>query len=159
MSALHGIFGALREMQFPATQDPVATAEPVSKNVPIQSEEVKTQSASATAKVGQIAVDIYEVDNYFVIRAPIAGVRLGDLEIEAEGKQLTIRGVRRPNEAVEKAAFYLEECYWGEFKRSVSLPCNIDVKKVKATFSKDCILKVLVPKEEKIKIVRISEGG
>jgi len=38
------------------------------------------------------------------------------------------------------------------------LPCIIDPKKVKATFSKDCILKVLIPKEEKVKIVRINEG-
>jgi hypothetical protein len=33
----------------------------------------------------------------------------------------------------------------------------IDPRKVKATFSKDSILKILIPKEEKIKIVRISE--
>jgi len=29
---------------------------------------------------------------------------------------------------------------------------------MKATFNKECILKILIPKEEKVKIVRISEG-
>jgi len=55
--------------------------------------------------------------------------------------------------------YYLQECFWGEFSRSVTLPCTIDPKRVKATFNRDCILKVLVPKEEKVKVVRISEGG
>ena len=46
----------------------------------------------------------------------------------------------------------------GRFSRTITLPCTIDPKKVKATFNKECILKILVPKEEKVKIVRISEG-
>ncbi len=107
---------------------------------------------------GQIAVDIYEQDDYYIVRAPIAGVRLADIDIEVDGKVITLRGVRRPAEELPADQYYLQECYWGEFSRSITLPCMIDPKKVKATFSKDCILKILVPKEERVKIVRVSEG-
>ena len=108
--------------------------------------------------MGQIAVDIYELDDYYIIRAPIAGVRLSDIDIEVDDKVLTIRGRRVAGDNVPADQFYLQECFWGEFSRSVTLPCIIDPKKVKATFSKDSILKVLIPKEERVKIVRISEG-
>jgi HSP20 family protein len=109
--------------------------------------------------VGQIAVDIYEQDAYYIIRAPLAGVKLSDLDIEVDGRILTISGRRTAPDAVPRDQFYLQECFWGEFSRRITLPCSIDPKKVKATLNKDNILKVLIPKEEKVKIVRISEGG
>jgi hypothetical protein len=39
------------------------------------------------------------------------------------------------------------------------MPCPVDPKRMKATFSRDCVLKILIPREEKVKIVRINEGG
>ena len=122
----------------------------------------KTQTAAKPkptgGSIGQIAVDIYEQDGYYIIRAPIAGVKLSDLDIEIDGNDITIRGERK-GEAITTGQFYLQECFWGQFSRRVTLPVAIDPKKVRATFSKDNILKVLVPKEEKVKIVRISEGA
>lgn len=107
---------------------------------------------------GQVAVDIYEQDNYYIIKAPIAGVRLSDLDIEISDNVITIRGNRQQTDSVPNDQYYLQECFWGEFSRSVTLPTSIDPKKVKATFNKECILKILIPKEEKVKIVRISEA-
>lgn len=107
---------------------------------------------------GQVAVDIYEQDNYYIIKAAIAGIRLSDIDIEISDNVLTIRGVRQQTDTIPQDQYYLQECFWGEFARSVTLPFAIDPKKVKATFNKECILKILIPKEEKVKIVRISEG-
>lgn len=121
---------------------------------------VEDDSASAQkgGKTGQIAVDIYELDNYYIIRAPIAGVKLSDIDIEVDEKVLTISGSRSLSDDIPQDQYYLQECFWGNFERSITLPVSIDPKKVKATFSKDSILKILIPKEEKVKIVRISEG-
>jgi HSP20 family protein len=81
------------------------------------------------------------------------------LDIEISDNVLTIRGVRGQGEnAPPLDQYYLQECFWGEFSRSVTLPFSIDPKKVKATFNKECILKIIIPKEEKVKIVRINEG-
>ncbi len=107
--------------------------------------------------VGQVALDIFEYDNYYIIKAPIAGVRLSDLDIEVSDNVLTIRGVRRQTDTIAEDQYYLKECFWGEFQRSVTLPCSIDPRKIKATFNKDSILKVIVPKQEGIKIVRIND--
>jgi HSP20 family protein len=140
-SPFHGIFSAFQTAQ-------TAEAESAQRHPP---------ASSPPKGVGQIAVDIYEVDDYYIIRAPIAGVRLSDLDIEVDDRTLTIRGMRKLGEELPENRYYLQECYWGEFKRTVTLPTVIDPRKVKATFSKDSILKILIPKEEKIKIVRISE--
>ncbi len=108
--------------------------------------------------VGQVALDIFEYDDYYILKAPIAGVRLSDLDIEVNDNVLTIRGNRRQNDTIPDDQYYLKECFWGEFQRSVTLPCSIDPRHVKATFNKDCILKIFVPKkDEKVKITRISE--
>lgn len=149
----HGIFSSLG-------QDPLES--PSSENAfndPVESPaQRRSQQPQQVAGKGQVAVDIYEQDNYYIIKAPIAGVRLTDLDIEISDNMITIRGARQQTDNVPSDQYYLQECYWGEFARSVTLPTSIDPKKVRATFNKECILKILIPKEEKVKIVRISEA-
>ncbi len=144
-SRFHGVFGPL-----------------LSGKVGITRADSENTSASSPSpqKVGQIAVDIYEDGGYLVIKAPIAGVKLADLDIDVADNTLTIRGKREQCDIVEDERYFLQECYWGEFSRKVELPYPINPTKVKATFSKDNILKIFVPKEERrVKIVKINEGG
>lgn len=149
-SPFHGIFSSFGPEQVQNSS---------SLHVASEDETVTAQAQSGTgAQTGQIAVDIYELDDYYIIRAPIAGVRLSDIDIEVDDKVITIRGRRKTGDEIASDQFYLEECFWGEFARSITLPISIDPKKVKATFSKDSILKVLIPKEDKVKVIRISEG-
>lgn len=146
-SPFHGIFSALRrgDDEEDDVRDSLGSPSP-------------RKPADAAPGTGRVAVDIYEQDEYYIIRAPIAGVRLSDLDIEADGNTLTIRGVRRQTDQVPEGQYYLQECFWGPFSRSVTLPAPIDPRKVRATFNKECVLKVLVPKEEKIRIVRVGEA-
>ncbi|MDD5103032.1 MAG: Hsp20/alpha crystallin family protein [Candidatus Peribacteraceae bacterium] len=149
-SPFHGIFSSLGSPEWDRGAAPAATT------VKLAAEDPAPQRQSG---VGQIAVDIYEQEGYYIIRAPLAGVKLSDLDIEVDDKILTIRGRRTVPDAIARDQYYLQECFWGEFSRSVTLPCVIDPKRVKATFNRDSILKILVPKEEKVKVIRISEGG
>lgn len=137
----HGIFSGLGQ------EDPELQQQP----------EQKTQGGGA-AGTGQVAVDIFEQDNYYIIRAPIAGVKLSDIDIEVADNKLTIRGNRQQGESVPVDQFYIQECFWGPFERTVTLPFVIDPKKIRATFNRECVLKILIPKEERVKIVRINEG-
>ncbi len=122
-------------------------------------EEPRTAPAPAGHnRQGQVAVDIYEQDGYVIIKVPIAGVRLSDLDIEIVDNVITIRGARHQADGVPADQYYLQECYWGEFSRSITLPFAIDARKVRATFNKESILKIIIPREDKVKIVRISEG-
>ncbi|MBI3619285.1 Hsp20/alpha crystallin family protein [Candidatus Peregrinibacteria bacterium] len=160
-SPFHGIFSSLRDERM---SEPESNREQsLSFHRPREEQNTLPQQSSggtsaASGHMGKVAVDIFEQDDYYIIRAPIAGVRLSDLDIEVNDNVLTIRGNRRQPDAVPEDQFYLRECFFGPFSRSVTLPFVIDPRKVKATFNKDCILKILIPKEERVKIVRINEG-
>lgn len=143
-SPFHGIFSALSQGALKG-------------KLSLNEEESATEEKGEPS-VGRVAVDIYEQDDYYIIKAPIAGVRMADLDIEVNENVLTIRGSRRQTDDIAAGQYYLQECFWGPFKRSVTLPCVIDPKRVRATFNKEGILKVLVPKEEKVKIVKINEA-
>jgi HSP20 family protein len=153
----HGIFSSLGQEPLESEQE--GSAGPFSGGTsPVPSFHEPAVQNVEQASRGQVAVDIYEQDNYYIIKAPIAGVHLSDLDIEITDNVLTLRGMRKQTDDVADDQYYLQECFWGEFTRSITLPFTIDPKKVKATFNKECILKILIPKEEKVKIVRISEG-
>jgi HSP20 family protein len=153
----HGIFSSLG--QEPLDDASSQSTGPFSGGTsPVPSFHEPTVQSSQQATKGQLAVDIYEQDNYYIIKAPIAGVSLSDLDIEISDNVITLRGTRKQGDSIADDQYYLQECFWGEFSRSITLPFTIDPKKVKATFNKECILKILIPKEEKVKIVRISEG-
>ena|SRR3990167_8018033 len=147
----HGIFASLNTEQAEGAQ--TALSQPQHAQTGFGP---PTQSSGVG--VGQVAVDIYEQDGYYIIKAPIAGIHLNDLDIEISDNVLTIRGKRTQGDSIPQDQYYLQECFWGEFARSVTLPFSIDPKKVKATFNKESILKIIIPKEERVKIVRINEG-
>lgn len=147
----HGIFSSLGSN--PPSEVPSLEGSPEDDGATAQD----TPAAKSARGAGQVAVDIYEHDNYYIIKAPIAGVRLSDLDIEITDNVIVIRGTRSQTDQVPSDQYYLQECFWGEFSRKITLPFPIDPKKIKATFNKECILKILIPKEEKVKIVRINE--
>ena len=153
----HGIFSAFAQDANVAAEQ-TATPTNISFAEEVGEETDVPQATQGQAQQGQIAVDIYEHDHYYIVRAPIAGVRLSDLDIEVDGKTLTISGNRELSDDIPEDQYYVQECFWGAFSRSITLPASIDPKKVKATFSKDSILKVIIPKEEKVKIIRVNEA-
>lgn len=148
----HGIFSSLGN----AGDDDTST-HPVKRQVTPAPPSFHDQQSSAI--VGQVAVDIYERDGYYIIEAPIAGVHLNDIDIEISDNTVTIRGTRKQSDAIPDQQYFLKECFWGEFVRTVQLPISVDPRKVRATLNKECILKIIVPKEqEKVKVVRISDA-
>jgi HSP20 family molecular chaperone IbpA len=148
----HGIFSSA----FSAAGD-TSTTKPLTKKTVVPAPEEAALKPTKARATGQVALDIFEYEDYYIIKAPIAGVRLQDLDIEIADNVLTIRGRRTQTDTIPDNQYYLKECFWGEFVRSVTLPCQIDPKRVKATFNKESILKILVPKEEKVKIIRIND--
>ena len=156
-SPFHGIFSAFTQAQEEerAPQKMALPAESAMVSLPQAEAAIP---AKADANTGRVAVDIYEYDDYYIIKSALAGVRMSDLDIEVDGNILTLRGERRQTDDIPQNQYYLQECYWGPFSRSVTLPAAIDARKVRATFNKDCILKILVPKEDRVKIVRINEA-
>jgi HSP20 family protein len=109
---------------------------------------------------GQLALDVYQTDKYIVILAPVAGVKLEDMTVEITDDVLTIKGHRQYEQTVEEENYFTQECFWGDFSRSIVLPASVDSNKISASF-KDGVLKIEIPKIEKArsKVIKIKTTG
>ncbi len=105
---------------------------------------------------GKLALDIYQTPRYLVVVAPIAGVKLDDINVTITEDVLTIKGKRRLEFDIPEEDYFTQECFWGNFSRSIVLPAAVDSSKINASF-KDCVLKISIPKTAatKTKVVRI----
>lgn len=105
---------------------------------------------------GQLALDVYQTDTHIVILAPIAGVKVDDMSVEVSDDVLTIKGHREQKEEIEEENYFTQECFWGDFSRSIVLPASVDTGKISADF-KDGVLTITIPKVEKVKskVIRI----
>lgn len=107
---------------------------------------------------GQLALDMYQTKDNLVVKSTIAGVRPEDIDVTVNDNVLTISGERTQHDEVRDKDYYLQECYWGEFSRSVELPEEFDAEGISAEI-KDGILTVVIPKSEKAKPKKIMVKG
>lgn len=116
----------------------------------------KLQQEKDESTEGQLALDIYQTATDIVIVAPIAGVKLTDINVAVTEDVLTIKGKRNLEFDIPDEDYFTQECFWGDFSRSIVLPAAVDTTRIAATF-KDAVLKITIPKTEKTKtrIVRI----
>ncbi|MFB6350758.1 MAG: Hsp20/alpha crystallin family protein, partial [Bradymonadaceae bacterium] len=77
-------------------------------------------------------VNIYDDGEGFRIRAELPGVDKEDLEIHAQGDEITIRGERNIAPPEEGADWHRRERQGGKFRRTVTLPQTVNPDKVTA---------------------------
>jgi len=104
---------------------------------------------------GQLAVDVYQTKDNIVIKAPIAGVKPDQIDISVSDDMLTLRGERVDEKEVDREHYYVQECYWGAFSRSIILPVATVAEEAKASL-KDGVLTVTIPKAAQDKVKKIS---
>jgi HSP20 family protein len=107
---------------------------------------------------GQLTIDVYQTDDDVVIKSTIAGVKPEDLDVNINNDMVTIRGERKQDEEVDGENYYYQECYWGQFSRSVILPVEIITEKAEATM-KNGILTIRLPKADVTKTRKIQVRG
>jgi HSP20 family protein len=90
--------------------------------------------------VGQLAVDVYETKEKLVVKARTAGVNKSDLDVSISDGILTISGTLTSGEE-EVDQWHLQECYWGEFSRTIALPVQVKEEEVEAVL-KDGVLTI-----------------
>jgi HSP20 family protein len=95
------------------------------------------------------ALDLYQTDDNLVAVVEIPGMKKEDIDISLHDGMLTIAGERTSVTGDGETAGRSER-FSGKFRRSVSLPTQVDAAKVSATY-KDGILTVTLPKAEEAK--------
>ncbi|MGD9286444.1 MAG: Hsp20/alpha crystallin family protein [Desulfobacterales bacterium] len=93
------------------------------------------------------AVDLYEQDDHFVIKAELPGVDKKDISIDLKDRVLTLSGERSHENEAKEENYYRRERSFGKFQRAFTLPAEVDSDKIKAEF-RDGLLRIEVPKPE-----------
>ena len=95
-------------------------------------------------------MNMWEDGDNFVVEAEIPGMELDDIEIFVDGgDQFTVKGERKSPDA-ETGTWHRQERGFGSFKRTVTLPANVDSERVEAVL-KNGVLTISLPKPEAVK--------
>ncbi|MDR1032538.1 MAG: Hsp20/alpha crystallin family protein [Candidatus Nomurabacteria bacterium] len=105
---------------------------------------------------GQLAVDVYETADKLVVKARTAGVDKKDLDVSISDNILTVSGTLSSGEDASATNWHLQECYWGEFSRTIALPVPVKEEEVEAVL-KDGVLTITFAKvkQEQAKKIRV----
>ncbi len=103
---------------------------------------------------GQLAIDMYETKERLVVKARVAGVNKADLDVSISDNTLTVRGSLNAGSEEEVENYFVQECYWGEFSRSIALPVQVKEDEIEAML-KDGVLTISFTKVKQDTVKKI----
>lgn len=101
-----------------------------------------------------VALDVAENEDAYIVKASLPGVSADDVELTLEDNVLTIKGEVKGDETVEEAQYHVRERRYGSFSRSIRFPVLVNSDAVDATYENG-VLTLNVPKAEEVKPKRI----
>ncbi len=115
---------------------------------------------SAATQQGEylLPLDVAEDDNDYIVKASLPGVKPDNIDVTYRNGTLTISGESKHEQDVENEQYHMRERSFGTFRRSITLPGDIDPDKIDAHFE-DGVLTLMLPKSEQAKPKRIPIKG
>lgn len=93
------------------------------------------------------SIDISETDKQYIIDVEVPGIDKNDIDLNIENNTLTISGERKFEKKEDGKQYHRVETHYGTFSRSFTLPDNVDVDTINATYNNG-ILNITVDKSE-----------
>src|ERR1051326_8944785 len=81
------------------------------------------------------AVDIFETENEWVLKADLPEVKMSDIDIQMENGTLMLKGERKFQKEDGGKGYTQVERSYGTFARHFSLPDSVDSEKVQANYA------------------------
>jgi HSP20 family protein len=103
-------------------------------------------------------VDLFEAGDNVVLEMAVPGVRVQDLDVSIEGRQLTISGTLPNFSEKEERRYWLQTIPRGQFSRTVSLPAGVDLDNVEARVHEG-LLTLTMPKAASARARKIEITG
>ncbi|CAN0592568.1 unnamed protein product [Ectocarpus sp. 12 AP-2014] len=99
-------------------------------------------------------LDVSETNSNYTVELDIPGVKKEDININVDNNILTIKGKKEMDKERKDSNYYSRERFYGDFKRSMSLPSGVKTDKIDASF-KDGVLTIRMPKEKSASVKTI----
>jgi HSP20 family molecular chaperone IbpA len=97
---------------------------------------------------GELPIDMYETGDAIVIRALVAGVNPGDLDIAITRDMVTLKGRREEMQEAPDENYLHRELFWGTFSRTIMLPDEVLIDEAEAR-ERHGLLEIILPKVDK----------
>jgi HSP20 family protein len=106
------------------------------------------------------ALDVTETKDAYQIDVEVPGLRPEDINVTVDQGMLTVQGERRSEEEKGDRSYHRVERRYGSFRRSISLPRDVDASKVKANYDSG-VLRLTVPKTagSQAKRIEVKKGS
>lgn len=97
-------------------------------------------------------VEMKDLADELVVTAELPGIAAKNVDVNVDNGVLTISGEKteEKKEGEPDSQFYMWERRYGSFRRSFTLPTEVDIDRVTADFD-NVILTIKLPKSEKVK--------
>jgi len=115
-------------------------------------------SGSNGTMVRPLPLDVYATQEEAVLIAAVPGMSPQELEVTIDQNIVTLSGTvptAAESEQGKGATWYLHELWHGQFRRSVTLPFEVDAGKADASFENG-IVRIVLPKAERAKPHKIA---
>jgi HSP20 family protein len=100
------------------------------------------------------ALDLYEKDDAFVVRAELPGVEKDKIDLSVTGDRLTIKAARKEPVGVKDEQYQISELEYGDFSRTITLPAEVNAAGIEATHDNG-MLEIHLPKARGAKATRV----
>ncbi len=115
----------------------------------------------AAAVEFDLRVDTSEDDKAYHVTAELPGMTEKDVEVTFADNRLTISGEKKEEKEVKEENYHRRERHFGSFRRSFTLPAEVDEAKIAASF-KDGVMTIDLPKsrtaQKKAKKITVKRG-
>jgi HSP20 family protein len=98
--------------------------------------------------------DVFETPDSYIVEIELPGLGKDEIEIQAQGDELVVRGERRSNRTTRPDVFHRLERRHGPFARGFRFPEEVEPDRVGAEFA-DGLLRLSVPKARTRRSTRV----
>lgn len=107
------------------------------------------------ARTFEPEIDVIEEKDSFFVKADLPGIKKEELDIEVEGRILTLKGERKEEKETKEKNYYASERFYGTFRRVIELPTEVKADQIKAAY-KNGVLEINLPKAEGAKAKQVT---
>lgn len=94
-------------------------------------------------EVGELSVDMYQINGAIIIRTMVAGIQKSEIDITLTRDRVQIQGSRHSEHEGSMDEVYYQELYWGAFERTIDLPEEVDIELAEAEESHGLLTLIL----------------
>ena len=89
--------------------------------------------------------DILEDKKKITLKVEIPGIEARDIDVSLDGRRLTIKGEKKQEKEEKEEHYRRTERTYGQFRRTIELPADVDQSKVDASYKRG-VLKIELKK-------------